>query len=510
MKLLSTFFMEMLKTSPLMWWPHNATQDKGTPPARIFTAGTGASGLMERGRVGTNRFKNFLFSIAMQFDDSVCGKKFIEGIFTRTTPVGDSDWESLPIGSFCLHLTVAAKAVTAAALYFKTSSSGYVKILTSNDADWFDTITVTNITTAGPATWTSAQIEGGLITRDCAGAGRSDVTPTAALIVAGIDNAIIGSSVRMQVKNTSDADELLTVTAGAGVTLAPTVITVKPKTTKEFLFVCTNVTDSTEAVICFDLDQLLGDLVKTIDTDVTAGANTYTAAELLKGILLRDPTGADRSDVLPTAALMVAAVPDAWVGQTIEFAMINIADADEVITLTGGAGGTLAPTSITLGRNQAKKFILLFTNVGDGTEAYTVYELGLGHANVNVRDFTKKLGVTALSGGALTVTAAQLLGGYAQNDCGGGAVNITTATATEIVAAIPNCQVGSSFEWTYENISNGAELATLTAGSDVTLQANQIITIARTKAKTFIFRVTNVGSPAVTVTVKSEFLANAL
>lgn len=496
LNLLKVFYMEMLKTSPLMHQPCAAADDKKAPPARIFTGP--ASGLINRGEVGTTRFKNFLYNIALPYADSISGKLFLDGIFSRTSPVGDTDWESLPIGAFCIYTPVTAKAVTNCSLYLKTSL-GFEKILTANDADWFDLVTVTAIVTAGAATWTSAQIEGGLITRDCAAADRSDVTPTAALIVAGIDSAAVGSAVRMQVKNVSDADELLTVTAGVGVTLAPTVITVKPKTTKELLFVCTNVTAAAEAVTCYDMDQLLGDLVKTIDTDATAGANTYTAAEILKGILLRDPAGADRSDVLPTAALMVAAVPDAYVGQTIEFAMINNADADEVVTVTAGAGGTLAPTSITLGRNQSKKFILTFTNVGAATEAYTVYDVeSLGYANVNVREFTKKTVVSDLGGGAKTASAAQLLGGYMQNDPAGD-VNVTTATAAQIVAAIPNCQVGSSFECILENTANGAETITVVGGSDVTLNSGHTFTPTQNESLRMLFVVTGVGTPGVTV-----------
>lgn len=501
MNFIKNFFVEMLKASPLMHWPCAAADDKKAPPARIFTGP--ASGLINRGDVGTTRFKNFLYSIALPYADSISGKIFLDGIFSRTSPVGDTDWESLPIGAFCVHIPVTATVVTDCKLYLKTAS-GYEKILTSLDADWFDLITVTDIVTAGAVTWTSAQIEGGLITRDCAAADRSDVTPTAALIVAGIDSAVVGSAVRMQVKNVSDADEVLTVTAGAGVTLAPTVVTVKPKTTKELLFVCTNITSGTEAVTCYDMDQLLGDLVKTITTDVTAGANTWTAAELLKGVLLRDPTGGDRSDVLPTAALLVAAAPDAWVGQTFEFTMINNSDADEVITVTAGVGCTLAPTSITLGRNQAKKFVALLTNVTAAAEAYTVYELGLGFANVNVREFTKKTVVTDLGGGAQTASAAELIGGYMQNDPAGD-VNVTTATATQIVAAIPNCQVGSSFECVLENTANGAETITIVGGADVTLTAGQTFTPTQNESLRMLFVVTGVGTPGVTVYGLGEF-----
>lgn len=140
MNLLLTFFMVMLKTSPLMWCPHAAADDRKVPPGRIFTGP--ASGYINRGEVGTNRFKNFLFSIALPFADAICGKKFVDGIFTRTTPVGDSDWEAMPKGSFAVFLTVASKVVTDAAYYIHTID-GYTKVITGGGDNTIDAIATT-------------------------------------------------------------------------------------------------------------------------------------------------------------------------------------------------------------------------------------------------------------------------------------------------------------------------------------------------------------------------------
>lgn len=127
MKLLLTFFIEMLKTSPLMWWPHAVADDRKVPPGRIFTGP--ASGYINRGEGSSNRFKNFLFSIAFPFSDSICGKKFVDGIFTRTTPVGDADWETLPMGAICLHLPVTSKVVTDGDYYIR-KAGGWEKVQT--------------------------------------------------------------------------------------------------------------------------------------------------------------------------------------------------------------------------------------------------------------------------------------------------------------------------------------------------------------------------------------------
>jgi hypothetical protein len=289
------------------------------------------------------------------------------------------------------------------------------------------------------------------------------------------------------------------------------VIKVKPDQSKELMFVVTNAGSGTEAVTVYDFSAIHEQLSKFRVTDSTAGANTWTAAELLAGILLRDPAGAGRSDVTPTAALIVAAIPDARVGQSFEFTMHNTADADEVITVTAGVGVTLAPTLITLGRGQSKKFLAVLTNVTGAAEAVTIYDVdSLGYANVTARVLTKKTVVTVATPTAATLTAAQMLGGHIQHDAGGGNIDDTTDSATNIVAAIPNCQVGSSFEFDLENISNGAETITLVAGDGVTLGTSHVVTVLRTYVKRFKVVVTNVGTPAVSIYVVGNSVANGI
>jgi hypothetical protein len=117
----------------------------------------------------------------------------------------------------------------------------------------------------------------------------------------------------------------------------------------------------------------LGTSVKTVTTDATAGALTYTAAMLLGGIILRDPAGGNRSDVTPTAALLVAAIPGCAIGTAFEFTIRNAADAAETITVTAGEGTTLSGT-MTIAQNATKRFLVVVTAVG--TPAYTVYSLG--------------------------------------------------------------------------------------------------------------------------------------
>jgi hypothetical protein len=115
--------------------------------------------------------------------------------------------------------------------------------------------------------------------------------------------------------------------------------------------------------------------VTAVLTDATAGAKTYTAANLVGGLILRDPNGGNRSDVTPTAAAIVAAIAGAIVGSSYEFTIRNTADAAETITVTAGTDVTLSGT-MTIAQNNSKRFLAVCTNVTSGTEAVTIYSLG--------------------------------------------------------------------------------------------------------------------------------------
>lgn len=113
----------------------------------------------------------------------------------------------------------------------------------------------------------------------------------------------------------------------------------------------------------------------TVSTVTTAGAATFTAAQILGGLILRDPTGANRADLVPTAANLVAALPGAVVGSSFEFTIRNDADAAETITLTTNTGATMSGT-MTIAQNNSKRFLVVLTNVTAASEAYTVYSFG--------------------------------------------------------------------------------------------------------------------------------------
>lgn len=123
---------------------------------------------------------------------------------------------------------------------------------------------------------------------------------------------------------------------------------------------------------------LQGDAAPAAASVATAGAATYTAAQILGGVIVRDCTGASRTDVLPTAALLVAAMPGVQVGDIVRCQIINGSDpTTEIITLQEGVGGgwdaNQTAVSRTILGTCSKMVTIRITNVTAAAEAYVVY-----------------------------------------------------------------------------------------------------------------------------------------
>jgi hypothetical protein len=141
---------------------------------------------------------------------------------------------------------------------------------------------------------------------------------------------------------------------------------------------------STYCYVFFDVEGLSEDSAaittlnypKTVPaTEATAGNATYTTAQLLGGLILRDPAGGARTDTTPTAAQLVAAISNPIVGTSFEFTIRNTADAAETITVAGGTGVTTSGT-MTIAQNNSKRFLARLDNVTASSEAVTLYSLG--------------------------------------------------------------------------------------------------------------------------------------
>lgn len=104
----------------------------------------------------------------------------------------------------------------------------------------------------------------------------------------------------------------------------------------------------------------------------TAGAGTYTAAQIAGGVITRDPAGGARTDTTDTATALITALGLREDGESATCYLINTADAAETITLAGGTNVTLSNVGQTLAQNESA--LLLF--VRTGAAAVTLYILG--------------------------------------------------------------------------------------------------------------------------------------
>ena len=101
--------------------------------------------------------------------------------------------------------------------------------------------------------------------------------------------------------------------------------------------------------------------------------------------------------------------------------------------------------------------------------------------------------VTAINSDVSSVmTASQMINSSIFTGTPGGAITLTTATATEIYNALSTPEIGSWFEFTV--ISLAAFDITLTAGASVTIIGNAVV---NNSSATFICRID--GDTAVTI-----------
>jgi hypothetical protein len=111
-------------------------------------------------------------------------------------------------------------------------------------------------------------------------------------------------------------------------------------------------------------------------TVTTAGDAQYSPANLLGLVVLRDPNGGNRTDTLPDADDLVAAITGAYVGMAFYITIHNNADAAETIQIAAGVNCDLHPAApSTIAQNKSQTFLIILENVGTGTEAYAAYEV---------------------------------------------------------------------------------------------------------------------------------------
>lgn len=127
------------------------------------------------------------------------------------------------------------------------------------------------------------------------------------------------------------------------------------------------------------VDTTSAPLLESITTITTTGNVSYTAAQVIGGTIVRNLSGAIRTDAFPTATAIIAALGTnvAIVGYTFKTYIQNISSSsDEILTINLTSAGltpiqsTVIPnTNPTLAITDILVVSLTLTNIGSGTEA---------------------------------------------------------------------------------------------------------------------------------------------
>jgi hypothetical protein len=142
---------------------------------------------------------------------------------------------------------------------------------------------------------------------------------------------------------------------------------------------------------------------------------------------------------------------------------------------------------------------------GEMTLKSTVAGRGLTMASgvLSVAVSGKGAKVAISTAGAGTLTAAAIVSGLIMRTGPTGAYADTTDTATAILAAMDDPAVGTTFDFIHVN--GVAYACTFTAGAGVTIAGT--VNNAASKVRMYRLTVTDVGTPAVTITGIGEMVA---
>lgn len=278
--------------------------------------------------------------------------------------------------------------------------------------------------TAGPLTITAAKMVNAILDRDGGATNRADVTPSAALLLAAVPGAQIGSTFTFYYRNISTtAGQRTVLTIGSGVTLSGNVEVVAGQS-QMYVARFTNVTVA--AVTLYAVNGgLSGALAQVISASTVNSLRATTGATTVAPILA--PVGSDTN---------IGAELDAKGSGS-----VNI--------------GKTATGPIIIGRGALKSLINGKTLTSLGTTQNT------------------------------TPTAAQLLGGLLTQTGATGAGTATLDNGTNISALIPGVAVGDSFECMYA-VLGGAQTITLTSATGATVIGTAAIPSGKIARMTFV------------------------
>lgn len=123
------------------------------------------------------------------------------------------------------------------------------------------------------------------------------------------------------------------------------------------------------AVLSHPASPYVQGVTRKVVATATTNTATITTAQVLTGLLDGTPTSA-ATYTLPTATLLVAAIPDCQDGDSFEFAVNNKSAGSNTITVAAGADGSVDGT-VTVAQNVVRKFLVVISSAS--TPAYVCY-----------------------------------------------------------------------------------------------------------------------------------------
>lgn len=366
---------------------------------------------------------------------------------------------------------------------YPPNAVGQVLVLEANAA----------LSTAGAGVLLGAALVGGVVTRTGPTADFTDTTDTAALIIAALPDANTGKAWEATIKNTTAFTQ--TLAGGSGITLAGQTI-IPANSAGRFLLSY----PSAAAITVRGLSVVpLSSMPPVASVSLaTNGAGTITAASIAGQFTLRTTVAAAFTDTTDTAANIIAAVPNWAVGQSFKWVYKN--SVNFLATLAAGSGVTLTGIT-TVAPNASAEILVAYTSAGVVTMTLLGIQVLAGIKSAqyvqNTSGVTATIAVGAMEGAAFC--AYEVSGGTA-------AAALTTRTATQLLATIPNPQVGSSWVLRVINLNTSSGTITMTAGGGVTITGTA--TVAITITRDYLCTVTNVGTPAVTLQNVGSGVAN--
>lgn len=227
----------------------------------------------------------------------------------------------------------------------------------------------------------------------------------------------------------------------------------------------------------------LGVYPNTVNTNITTvGNGTLSASGIVGGLITRSGPVAAFSDTTDTAVAIVAALAAYVATESFYLRIKNTTAFSE--TITAGAGVTLTGAVIVPANSVGTYLVTI-----NSATAVTLLHVETVMRSTRILEVTTALTTV----GAGTITAAGIAGGVTTRSGSTSAFTDTTDTGDAIIAAMPNGNIGASFEYTY--INNTVAPATITGGSGVTVSG--ITTVGA--GKTALYLVTYTAADTVTM-----------